>query len=204
MPDDGQSPARPIDGAAGYRLFLQHNGAISLDEINEHLRGLGLREVQPRMLSHYRKLQRFGYSTYMTQNRLDLAVAGEAAWSDDMRAQYAEVSQSIDAELLFDAKWHDVRVTSLGLATAAVEGVETPSVGESTVLRLRTTGIERSAVVTRRDPGAGRIDLAFDTRSGLRIASADAPMLATRSQSCSTVPAPARPRMWADRPATRT
>jgi hypothetical protein len=115
----------------------------------------------------------------MTQNRLDLAVAGEAAWSDDMRAQYAEISQSIDAELLVGAKWHGVQVTSLGLASAAAQGDVTPAAGESTVLRLKVTGIERSAIVTRRDPGAGRVDLTFDTLSGLQIVPIDAPVTVT-------------------------
>lgn len=78
--------ARPIDAAEGYELFLRHDGRVELDEINEYLRGIGLREVSPRMYSHYQKLKRYGYESYIPINRLDLAVAGEYAWSDDMRA----------------------------------------------------------------------------------------------------------------------
>jgi len=167
--------ARPIDGAEGYRLFLEHDGDIELDEINEHLRGLGLRELQPRSMTHFKKLQRYGYKSYMTQNRLDLAVAGEAAWSDDMRAQYPEVRRSFPARLLFDARWHSVTVESLGTAAASVSGDITPAAGTSVVLQLSATGIERTATVTRNDSSAGRADLVFDTYSSLPTAGDDAP-----------------------------
>ena len=57
--------ARSIDAAEGYRAYMEHNAALELDEINEHLRGLGLREVSPRMLLHYRRLYRHGYRSYI-------------------------------------------------------------------------------------------------------------------------------------------
>lgn len=167
--------ARPIDGAEGYRLFLEHDGDIELDEINEHLRGLGLRELQPRSMTHFKKLQRYGYRSYLTQNRLDLAVAGEAAWSDDMRAQYPEARRSFPGRLLFDAQWHPVTVESLGTAAASVSGEVTPAAGSSVVLQLVATGIERTATVSRNDPAAGRADLVFDTGSSLPTAGTDAP-----------------------------
>lgn len=167
--------ARPIDGAEGYRLFLEHDGQIELDEINEHLRGLGLRELQPRSMTHFQKLRRYGYKSYITQNRLDLAVAGEAAWSDDMRAQYPEVRRSFAARLLFDTRWHPVTVESLGTAAASVTGEVTPPAGTFVVLQLEATGIERTAMVSRNDPTAGRADLVFDTYSSLPTAGDDAP-----------------------------
>lgn len=167
--------ARPIDGAEGYRFFLAHGGQVTLDEINEHLRGLRLRELKPRSLTHFRKLRRHGYETYLTQNRLDLAVAGEFAWSDDMRAQYSEVSENTPAQLLTADGWFDVTVTSLGLASASVTGVSLPSAGRSVVLRLAGSGIERTAMVTRHDPDAARADLVFDTQSSLPVAGDDAP-----------------------------
>lgn len=171
--------ARPIDGAEGYRLFLEHDGDIELDEINEHLRGSGLRELQPRSLTHFNKLRRHGYKSYMTQNRLDLAVAGESAWSDDMRAQYPEVRREFPGRLLFDARWHPVTVESLGTAAASITGEVTPSAGSSVVLQLDATGIERTATVTRNDPSAGRADLVFDTQSSLPTARSDAPFRLT-------------------------
>ena len=126
-------------------------------------------------MTHFRKLQRYGYKSYLTQNRLDLAVAGEAAWSDDMRAQYPEVRRPFPGLLLFDARWHSVTVESLGTAAASVSGEVTPTAGTSVVLHLVATGIERTATVTRNDPTAGRADLVFDTSSSLRTAGDDAP-----------------------------
>ena len=167
--------ARPIDGAEGYRFFLAHDGQVTLDEINEHLRGLKLREVQPRSLTHFRKLRRHGYESYLTQNRLDLAVAGEFAWSDDMRAQYSEISENTPAQLLTTDGWLDVTVTSMGLASASVTGLSLPSAGRSVVLRLTTSGIERTAMVARHDPAAARADLVFDTQSSLPIADDNSP-----------------------------
>lgn len=167
--------ARPIDGAEGYRLFLEHDGQIELDEINEHLRGLGLRELKPRSLTHFKKLRRYGYKSYVTQNRLDLAVAGEAAWSDDMRAQYPEVRQSFAGQLLFDTRWHPITVESLGTGAASVTGEVVPVAGTFVVLHLDATGIERTAMVSRHDPAAGRADLVFDTYSSLPTAGDDAP-----------------------------
>ncbi len=167
--------ARPIDGAEGYRLFLSHSGQLELDEINEHLRGVGLRVVQPRMLLHYRKLLKHGYRSYMTQNRLDLSIAGESAWSEDLRAQYAEVRRPFDGELIQGTKRSSVSVESLGPLTATVTGPKLPSAGSSVVLSLEATGIERLATVVRSDKASGRAHLAFDVYTSLPVASADAP-----------------------------
>jgi len=167
--------ARAIDGAAGYRFFLAHDATVTLDEINEHLRGLKLRELKPRSLTHFRKLRRHGYESYLTQNRLDLAVAGEFAWSDDMRAQYSEVAESTPARLLTADGWVDVTVASLGLASASVIGSPLPGAGRAVVLQLVSSRIERAATVARHDPIAGRADLVFDTQSSLPVAAADAP-----------------------------
>lgn len=167
--------ARPIDGAEGYALFLRHNGNVELDEINEYLRGLGLRQVQPRMLLHYRKLLRHGYRGYVTQNRLDLAIAGESAWSEDVRAQYAELRQSVPGQLIDGAKVTAVEVERLGLMTATCSAEIVPKAGSSVVLRLTTTGIERMARVVRSDRASGRFQLAFDAYTSLTLASPDAP-----------------------------
>lgn len=167
--------ARPIDGAEGYALFLRHVGAVSLDEVNEYLRGIGLREVQPRMIKHYQKLQRYGYESYITQNRLDLAVAGESAWSEDMRAQYPEVRRSFDAELFDGQTTKAVVVERLGAVSASILDVDPPSAGRSVVLRLPTVGIERVGLVVRTDRASGRFHLNFDAYSSLPVAPADSP-----------------------------
>jgi hypothetical protein len=170
--------ARPIDGAEGYALFLRHDGNIELDEINEYLRGIGMREVQPRMLQHYRKLQRYGYDSYITQNRLDLAVAGEYAWTEDMRAQYPELRQDVQAEIIHQGESSPASVERLGTASASIVMETPPPAGHHVVLRLPRTGIERLAVVTRTDRESGRCHLLFDTYSSLPVAPADSPYTA--------------------------
>jgi hypothetical protein len=167
--------ARPIDGAEGYRFYRRNGGQVELDEINEHLAAAGFRTVQPRMLLHYQKLERHGYESYITQNRLDLAVAGEDAWTEDMRARYSEVSQSAAGAVLLNAKWYEVTVISLGVASASVHASYVPPAGRTLVLRMQNSGIERVAVVTRVDRKAERYDLSFDANAGLPLAGEDAP-----------------------------
>ena len=127
--------------AEGYRLFRQTNRAVTLDEVNEHLRGLGLREVSPRMLVHYERLYRHGYSSYVPINRLDIALAGEDAWSDELQARYPEIAQPTPAEIIWDGRVRDVQVLSLGISTATITGDEIPRAGLPVVLRLLSTGI---------------------------------------------------------------
>lgn len=167
--------ARPIDGAEGYGLFLRHDGDLELDEINEYLRGINMREVQPRMLQHYKKLQRHGYDSYITQNRLDLAVAGEHAWTEDMRAQYPELRQHVAAEFDHLGRVTAATVERIGTASASVLVTAPPPAGSTVVLRLLATGIERLGTVTRTDHESGRFHVVFDTYSSLPVAADDAP-----------------------------
>ncbi len=171
--------ARPIDAAEGYRLFQQTNGGVTLDEINEHLRGLDLREVSPRMLVHYQRLYRHGYSSYIPINRLDIALAGEDAWSDELQARYPEVAQPTDAEAIWDGQVRRVRVLSLGVSTATITGDDIPGAGLSVVLRMLATGIERTGMVSRSDRHSGRFHVAFDPYTSVPLAPADSPVTAS-------------------------
>jgi hypothetical protein len=146
-----------------------------LDEINEYLRTLGLREVSPRMHIHYRRLHRHGYDSYIPINRLDIALAGDDAWSDELQARYPEVSQPFDAELIWNASITRVTVESLGVSTATVRTEAVPRTGEPVVLRLLTARIERGGTVIRADRAASRIHVAFDPFHSVPLAPADAP-----------------------------
>lgn len=168
--------ARPIDAAEGYRLFQQAHGAVSLDEINEYLRGLGLLEVSPRMLVHYERLYRHGYSSYIPINRLDIALAGEDAWSAELQARYPEIAQPTDGEAIWDSRVRAVKVLSLGVSTATVTGDQIPQAGAPIVLRLLTTGIERNGTVSRSDRNSGRFHIAFDPYTSVPLAPADSPI----------------------------
>ncbi len=171
--------ARPIDAAEGYRLFLRHEGAVEFDEINEYLLGLSLRPVSPRMLIHFRRLYRHGYESYIPINRLDIALAGEYAWSDELRARYSEVSQTFPAEITWDARTYPAVVESLGAASATATSDAPPPAGTSLVLRLVTTGIARTGKVVRADPHSGRFHIAFDPYTSVPVAPRDSPYQAT-------------------------
>ncbi len=165
--------ARPIDAAEGYKLFVSHSGAIELDEINEYLRGVDLRPVSPRMLVHYRRLFQHGYRSYITINRFDIAVASDHAWSDEQRARYAEIAQSVPAEVIWGAARYPAEVSGLGAATATVWSSPVPQAGTSLVLHLQMTGIERTGTVVRSDPQSGRFHVAFDPYTSVPVAPHD-------------------------------
>ncbi len=171
--------ARPIDAAEGYRLFQRTGGTVHLDEVNEHLRGLGLREVSRRMLIHYRRLFRHGYDSYIPINRLDIALAGEDAWSDELQARYPEFAEAFEAEAIWSAKARRVMVESLGVSTATVIGPEIPPAGVPVVLRLLASGIERSGTVSRSDRASHRFHVAFDPFTSVPLAPADSPFTAS-------------------------
>ena len=169
--------ARPIDGAEGYRFFLLYGGGVELDEVNEYLRGIGLREVKPRMLRHYQKLQRHGYEAYVTHNRLDLAVAGDLGWLEELQARYAEIAQRVQVEVTWDDVVAKGTAESIGLTSATIDVKPVPSARTPVVLRLRVSGIERTATVLRSDPTSGRVHLGFDVYGGIAVAPEDAPYL---------------------------
>lgn len=167
--------ARPIDGAEGYEFYKRHDGRVELDEINEYLRGIGMREVKPRMLRHYRKLERNGYESYVTQNRLDIAVAGEYAWTEDMRARYSELRREFDGQLIYEMGLHDVTIERLGPASAAIRVEKIPRAGSSVVLRLVQSGIELVGTVVRTDRQSKRVHLSFDPYTSLPVAPEQSP-----------------------------
>ena len=171
--------ARPIDGSEGYKFWLAHDGEPGVEEVNEYLRGIGLREVRPRMIIHYKKLQKHGYRGYVTQNRLDLSVAGDPGWFEEMGARYSEVTEPAPVSL----RWGDESSTGeslgIGLSSATVQLQSAPSAGTHAVLRFTSSGIERLGVVRRSDPHSGIVNLGFDVYGGLPIAPPDAPNVAT-------------------------
>src|SRR5690606_34662734 len=68
----GLAMARYEDAAAGWTIFREHHGHITLEELNQMLRAQGRRPVAKRTFNHYRKLYRLGYEEYVSINRLDL------------------------------------------------------------------------------------------------------------------------------------
>lgn len=171
--------ARPLDAAEGYRLYRRTDGTATLDEINEHLRGLSLRPVSKRMLVHYQRLYRHGYESYIPINRLDIALAGEDAWSEELHARYPELSEATPAEAIWNLRSHPVLVESLGVSTATITSESVPSAGTPVVLRLLASGIERTGTVVRAEKKAGRFHMAFDPYTSVPIAPLDSAVRAT-------------------------
>ena len=169
--------ARPIDGAEGYRFFLQHGGQVGLKEINHYLTGIGLREVRPRMLRHYQKLQRHNFEGYVTQNRLDLAVAGDSGWLEELQARYSEVARPEEAEVSWDDVVAIATVESVGLASATIAVQPVPPPNAPVVFRLRASGRVTTATVIRSDSDTGRVHLRFDVYGGIAVAPQDSPNL---------------------------
>lgn len=91
--------ARPKDAQYGWEVFKQSAFALSLLEINEHLRSAGLRSVSPRMYQHYHKLARFGYEEYLPINQLDVKTLQNPVWDAAVRNRYAFRDVSIEVEL---------------------------------------------------------------------------------------------------------
>jgi hypothetical protein len=131
------------------------------------------------MLIHYRRLFRHGYDSYIPINRLDIALAGEDAWSDELQARYPEIAQAVEAEAIWNAQVRPVAVESLGVSTATVVGGEIPSAGVPVVLRLLASGLERAGLVTRSDRASGRFHLAFDPYTSVPLAPVDSPVTAS-------------------------
>ncbi|HEX7100126.1 MAG TPA: hypothetical protein VF377_12905 [Acidimicrobiia bacterium] len=165
--------ARPIDAAEGYRIYRAYGGAIELDEINEALRGMGLRPVSPRMYLHYRRMAQHGYETYVPINRFDIAVASDHAWSEDLRARYPEIRQPVAAEIIWMGESDPANVEGLGTSTATVRADAKIPADANVVLRLSATGIERVGRVVRADPRIGLYHIAFDPYTSVPLASAD-------------------------------
>jgi hypothetical protein len=67
--------ATPRDARAGYTIYTQAGGYISLDALNRRLGMAGYGPVSPRMLGHYRRLREAGFDHYISINRFDLARA---------------------------------------------------------------------------------------------------------------------------------
>lgn len=165
--------ARPIDAAEGYRIYRAHGGAIELDEINEALRGMGLRPVSIRMYIHYQRMAQHGYEAYVPINRFDIAIAADHAWSDDLRARYPEIRRPVAAEIVWMGESDPAVVEGLGTSTATVRTDARIPADANVVLRLSATGIEKVGKVIRADPRVGLYHIAFDPYTSVPLASRD-------------------------------
>lgn len=154
--------ARYEDSAMGWAIYRKHDGAISLDELNQALQARGFRPVANRSMSHYRKLMRLGYDEYVSMNRLDLRHASESVFDIIDRSRYEDVETQIEATLhIPTARKLEVLVVA-GVLTRVSEGFATfraadkiEDLGKASrstkynrgVLTFATTGIERAVEI---------------------------------------------------------
>lgn len=88
------------DAAKGWELFRSTHGNVTLEEINQFLTARGYHPIALRTFNHYRKLQRLGYSSYVSINRLDIRHASLSTFDVEDRARYLERSISTKASLV--------------------------------------------------------------------------------------------------------
>lgn len=67
----------PGDARAGFEVFRNANGEISLEDLNQRLTKAGHAPVSDRMYRHYRHLSAAGFNRYISINRFDVARASE-------------------------------------------------------------------------------------------------------------------------------
>ena len=91
--------ARYEDAAAGWAIYRDRAGRITLEELNQLVRGRGMRPVAQRSFAHYRKLQRLGYEEYVSINRLDLRHASSSVFDIVDRSRYEDHDVAIPAVL---------------------------------------------------------------------------------------------------------
>jgi len=69
MPNASTAAARQ-----GFAFYTQEASPPALSTINEALTFAGYSPVSERMFDHYRRLVRYGYTSYVPVNELDVAV----------------------------------------------------------------------------------------------------------------------------------
>ena len=66
------------DARAGFAIYVQSSGGITLDAINARLEASGYGAIAQRTLTHYRNLVKAGFDRYISINRFDVARASRA------------------------------------------------------------------------------------------------------------------------------
>lgn len=150
--------ARYEDSAAGWQIYKEYQGEISLEELNEVLKSRGFQPVARRSMAHYRKLARLGYDEYISMNRLDVRHASGTIFDITDRARYEEYQTEVEADLYVPAAAASI-IKASGVVTRISDGFAVFVPAESAdalvrtskstkynrgVLRFRRTQIERA------------------------------------------------------------
>ena len=98
------------DTREGYRLFLQYDGAIDMDELNERLAISGYLPVSSRTIRHYRNLFEAGFNRYISINRFEISRRSQPY--DDLfyRSRYSYRPANIEVALLFPKNLSEIEL----------------------------------------------------------------------------------------------
>lgn len=78
----------PENAIVGWEVYRDSDHELTLGDINSELASRGLGPVSPRMFTHYRKLQRYGYEQYIPINQLDVRTMENPVWDKALRGRY--------------------------------------------------------------------------------------------------------------------
>lgn len=169
--------ARYEDAAAGWTIFREHHGHITLEELNQMLRAQGRRPVAKRTFNHYRKLYRLGYEEYVSINRLDLRHASDSVFDIADRSRYEELEVTIPAVLYLptatDLKSFEGTVVRVSDGFASFRTVNTPEAAAACrstkynkgVLLFTRVGVERAVRIQECVESDGTLELLLTFRS---------------------------------------
>ncbi len=93
--------AKYRDARAGFTIFFESDGTISLEELNELLQESGYGPVAQRTMTHYGKLLTAGFDRYISINRFDVARASRAYGNMSNLSRYKYRKTNRDVNVLF-------------------------------------------------------------------------------------------------------
>ena len=161
--------ASPRDTRAGFDIFRQAGGDITLADLNQKLLDAGYGPVADRSIKHYRSLLTAGYGRYISINRFDIARAS-APYDDassNPRYRYTDVDTGVLMVIAKGSKLYEAagRATALGETGAIVRIIDAEYTQGLASLKARA-----GDMVSLRFPESGRsvhgrlveLDLASD------------------------------------------
>lgn len=165
------------DAAAGWSIFRDRRGKVSLTQLNQALRAQGHEPIAKRTYGHYSKLLRLGYSEYVSINRLDIRHANDTIFDISDRSRYSDRDFASPGRLLIPT---GTTVDELsGVLVRVSEGFATLQVADTDaarraaravkynkgVLVFDEVGVDRAVEVVEGSPSGDSLDLLLQFRS---------------------------------------
>ncbi len=112
--------AKTRDARAGFEIYVETGGSLTLDELNDRLGGAGYGKIAERTLNHYRNLLRVGSNRYIPINRFDVARASRAYENLSSLVRYRYRSTEIPVRTRFIKAQSLLDVSGLAVASGDV------------------------------------------------------------------------------------